>query len=83
MFALRALHVPPWCTPPHSSRAPAPSLHSPPPTHPHPPLLARSYDPSKFRDLDRMDDRAMEAGWGQIEAEERRALRIARTEDER
>ncbi|KAL4854245.1 hypothetical protein ACK3TF_004944 [Chlorella vulgaris] len=41
------------------------------------------YDPSKFAAIDRQPDRDMEAAWGQIQAEERRAARIARTEDQR
>ncbi|KAL4443269.1 hypothetical protein ABPG75_011006 [Micractinium tetrahymenae] len=41
------------------------------------------YDPSKFAHIDRLPDRDMEAAYDQIQAEERRALRIARTEDER
>lgn len=55
--------------------------HTPdPPTHPSP---TRSYDPSKFAHIDRLPDRDMEAAYDQIQAEERRALRIARTEDAR
>ncbi|EFN56682.1 hypothetical protein CHLNCDRAFT_144570 [Chlorella variabilis] len=41
------------------------------------------YDPSKFAAIDRQADRDMEAAYGQIQAEERRAARIARAEDER
>ncbi|PSC69779.1 SPT2-like protein [Micractinium conductrix] len=41
------------------------------------------YDPTKFAHIDRLPDRGMEVGWNEISAEEKRTLRIARTEDER
>lgn len=41
------------------------------------------YDPSKYREIDKLGDRGMEAGYTQIQMEEKRAARIARTEDER
>lgn len=41
------------------------------------------YDPSKYEEIDRLPDRGMEVGWGEIAREEARSKRIAREEDAR
>jgi len=39
------------------------------------------YDPTKFKDD--FDDRLMEASWNEVQAEERKSLRMGRAEDEK
>ena len=76
--------LPLWRT--HCARASLlPSAQLRFPTSPHlPPNQANcSYDPSKFAEVDKLGDRGMEAGFTQVQEEERRAARIARAEDER